>query len=278
MILVSVMVCLLFSLNSYAGKLDDFEAEVSKEEETKSIDGDEDETKHSKDKGHEINKSEGHWNNDEDYGFIEMIVHGVVGGIARGVFYGIVGGGRLSLERVQALDELSNEPGESGRELGEALIPYIRLDTAYQVVEPDVSAYDFRLEGGYGPVALQTRFTRYEEEMPTDQLDMIQAHILYRGSIRDVAEVDMGVGGLTLNGAESNSGFSFTMPFLLHPWKFLGFEFRPAWAFVNNHVIQDYDLAALAGWSFIGCRVGYRWVRVGSASLDGPYAGLAVRF
>jgi len=90
--------------------------------------------------------------------------------------------------------------------------------------------------------------------------------------------MDLSLGSLVVNGDDNNSRMSFTMPLLIHPWKFLSFEFRPAWASVNGRVVQDYDLAVLAAWSYVGCRAGYRWVRAGNQSLDGPYTGLTVRF
>ena len=69
----------------------------------------------------------------------------------------------------------------------------------------------------------------------------------------------LGLGGLVISGNETASGISGTAPVLIHPWEFLGLEFRPAWAGVNDNVVQDYDLSLLAGWRFVSVRAGYRW-------------------
>ena len=66
------------------------------------------------------------------------------------------------------------------RRAGEALIPFARLDLAYQNVEGDVESWDTRIEGGYGPLAGQLRWTRFFEVQPADDLTLLQAHALYR--------------------------------------------------------------------------------------------------
>ena len=161
---------------------------------------------------------------------------------------------------------------------GEAMIPFVRVDPAYQLVESDVDAWDLRGEVGYGPFALQARATHYDEDQPRDDLDLVQAHALLRSSFFDMLEVDLGVGGLVVSGADDASGFSGTVPVLFHPWNVLGLEFRPAWAAVNDNFVGDYDLSLLAGWRFVSLRAGYRWTESGSSSLNGPIFGLAARW
>jgi hypothetical protein len=164
------------------------------------------------------------------------------------------------------------------RRAGVATIPFIRVDAAYQLVESDIEAWDIRGEGGFGPFAVQVRETHYEEDRPSEDLDLVQAHALLRMEFIDALEVDLGLGGLVVHGDDINSGVSGTIPVLIHPWDFLGLEFRPAWAGVNDNLVEDYDLSLLAGWRFISARAGYRWTESGGSSLNGPIFGFAARW
>lgn len=161
---------------------------------------------------------------------------------------------------------------------GEATLAFARVDAAYQLVESDVDAGDLRGELGYGPFALQARETHYDEDQPRDSLDLIQAHALLRMLFLPMLEVDLGLGAIVLDGDGTETGFSGTVPVLIHPWDFLGLEFRPAWAAVNDSTVSDYDLSLLAGWRFISARAGYRWTDSGDETLNGPIFGLAARW
>jgi len=112
------------------------------------------------------------------------------------------------------------------RRPGEAVIPFVRADVAYQLVESDVDAWDLRAELGYGPVAVQVRETHYDEDQPSDSLDLVQAHALLRMTIIEELELDLGIGALVVDGADTNAGFSGTIPIVYHPWDFLGGGFR----------------------------------------------------
>lgn len=161
------------------------------------------------------------------------------------------------------------------RQAGEPLIPFFRLDASYQDVESDVIAWDTRLEAGYGPVGVQARRTHYEEEITGDDLETIQMHLLYRMSFVTRVEVDVGLGYLELNGNESASGASSTIPVKLRLLEYLGIEFHPIWSNINGNLIEDYDLSLTGGWRFLSVRAGYRWFTSGSSSLNGPHAGIS---
>lgn len=186
-------------------------------------------------------------------------------------------GGMRSWARVTGATEVLDEKIDP-RPAGVATIPFIRVDPAYQLVESDVDAWDIRGELGFGPFAVQARETHYDEDEPSDDLDLVQAHALLRMEFMDELEVDLGLGGLVISGNETASGISGTAPVLIHPWEFLGLEFRPAWAGVNDNVVQDYDLSLLAGWRFVSVRAGYRWTKSGGESLNGPIFGAAARW
>ncbi|MBE9503467.1 MAG: hypothetical protein IME96_04770 [Proteobacteria bacterium] len=135
--------------------------------------------------------------------------------------------------------------------------------------ESDVNAHDSRLEVGYGPLAIHYNKTRYEEENPSDELDVKRVYGLYHMSLGSQVEVDLGLGKLTMNGNSHNSRRSFTMPILIHASEYIGFELRPAWA--SN--IEDYDASALFSWRYLSLKLGYRWLDRPNESLKSPYAG-----
>lgn len=186
-------------------------------------------------------------------------------------------GAGQSWARVTGSSLLVEEPPER-RRAGEATIPFARADLGYQLVESDVGAWDLRGEVGFGPFAVQVRETHYDEDQPRDELDLVQAHALLRMTVTERMEIDFGLGAHVLDRGDTASGVSGTVPVLIHPWNFLGFEFRPAWAGAGGDVIEDYDLSVLAGWRFVSARVGYRWTQAGGSSLNGPIFGLAARW
>ena len=180
-----------------------------------------------------------------------------------------------SWNRVFSPQDIYN--GLSPRKKGEALLPFIRLDTGFQYVDSDIDALDFRLEVGAGPFGAQFRQTHYDERIPVDELDIKQWHLMTRMSAKYL-EVDLGLGSMIIEGNNTNSGFSFTLPILFHPKDFAGVEFRPAWAFINDNTIQDYELTLSLGWQYISFRIGYRWMCSPHVSLSGPLAGLSLRY
>lgn len=213
--------------------------------------------------------------------FGELLFYGVVGG----VFYG----GAASWARVTQNPAPERQDEDDGtrdgeaievgpRRPGEALIPFARLDMGYQFVESGVSALDIRAEAGYAMAAVQVRRTDYREREPKDDLATTAIHALYRMSFGNSFEMDIGLGALVLQRDGSRSGFSFTLPFLIHPSDHFGIEFRPAWSDLGGSTIQDYDVAILGGWRHVSARAGYRWVRAGIAHLDGPEVGVSVRW
>jgi hypothetical protein len=160
------------------------------------------------------------------------------------------------------------------RDFGEPQIPFVRLDFSFQDVESDVYAYDYRVEGGYGPLGLQFDQTHYRETIPGDELNLIRLYGLYRMSFGSNVEMDLGFGALTIDGDDYDSRFSFTTPILIYPSDHVGIELRPAWA-AN---VSDYDVGLLATWRYSSIKVGYRWVKSPDESLNGPYVGLSVHY
>ncbi len=208
----------------------------------------------------------------------EAIGGSILDGLLSGMLFIYGMGVEGSLKRINGDSTATDGLLYTPRELGEPLIPYLRTDIRFQDVESDIEAIDSRVEAGYGPFAVQGRWTHYDENSPDSQLELIQAHGLLRGSFGNHVEIDLGLGGMWLSGRQVQSAFSVTTPILFHPWKFIGLEFRPSWGFFENKTIQDYDLGVRLGWNYAGIQAGYRWVRSNNFSLNGPYIGGTISF
>ncbi len=180
-------------------------------------------------------------------------------------------GGACSWARVT--DRESSAVEVTPRALGEPLLPFARMDVVYQNVESDVDAVDVRAEAGYGPLGAHLDLTRYREQFPSDDLNIIRALGVYRMSFGSHVEIDLGCGVLTLSEQQTDSRFLFSLPVLVHPSAYWGIEFRPAWA----DRVNDYDLAVLLNRHYASLKLGYRWVDSPHESLDGPYVGISIR-
>ena len=122
---------------------------------------------------------------------------------------------------------------------GELQIPVVCLDLRYQDAGSDVSALDGRAEVGYGPLGLAVRHTRYTEETPADEMDIVQWHGLYRMSLSEQVEVDIGFGQMILHGDARHSGSSMTVPVRIAFGGPVALVFRPTWSWLGDNTITD---------------------------------------
>jgi hypothetical protein len=198
-----------------------------------------------------------------------------VGAFFGEVFSEIIGatlaeGGAISLARVSG----GADDGDVRlREIGEPELPFARMDVVYQSIESDVEAVDARVELGYGPIGVHGNLTRYREREPHDNLSILRVYGAYRMSFGSYAEMDLGIGALTMMGDPAPTKLLLSVPFLFHPSEYVGIEFRPAWA----DRVSDYDLAALLSVKCVSLKLGYRWVCSPQESLNGPYVGVSIR-
>lgn len=262
-ILFIFMSFLFISNQTFAGKLDEFE-EKATEEKKKPENKAESDVSASKDK-----------RSDDD---------SCLGGIVN-LYFELVADvfmtyGKISWTRIHK-DFDPDFPLYKGleyRKPGESLIPFVRFDYGYQNVASDMDASDYRAEFGYGPFGFQVRKTSYVEDDPDDTLDINQFYALYRMSLGNKVEIDLGLGVFQIEGNEKNSAFSFTVPVLIHPNEIIGIELRPGWTEIHGNSIMDYDIALLCGWRYISLRIGYKSLNAPGASLNGPYIGVSLRY
>jgi hypothetical protein len=158
------------------------------------------------------------------------------------------------------------------------VIPFIRLDTGYQVSSGDVEAPSARVQGGFGPAAIEYELIRFKEGKTGDRLDFRRICGLYRMSFGRNVEIDLGLGSLTLEGAAKTTEMVYTIPILIYPTDRWGVEFRPAWAHFEGSTLEDYDLGVYLNWKGGSLKAGYRWLMSDNQDLSGPYVGLVLRY
>lgn len=169
-------------------------------------------------------------------------------------------------------------------ELGESRQPFARLDVDYQDVDAGIDAVGLMAEAGYGPFALLGRQTRFTEDVPAeagggkDRLRVTQGYIAARALFESGLGINLGLGGLSLDGEDSNNGFSFTTPIQFRFNQHAGVEVRPAWAHVNGRTITEWDIALLGGIKHADVKVGWRRLESPNLELHGFYAGLSLRW
>ncbi len=213
------------------------------------------------------------WDDEEDDPWDSFL-----GDLGAGLFAGLVlAPGEASWARVSDDADRLADFDLDARELGDPLLPFVRLDFAYQDVESDIEALDYRAQVGYGPFAFELNQTRYEEKNPSSRLDFYRLWGLYRLSYSERIEVDLGVGGVILDGNDRNSGFSMTTPVLVQACDWLLIEFRPIWSTIHGSDIDEYEAGVLLNWESLAVKAGYRWTHSPNMSLDGPFIGLSIR-
>ncbi len=165
------------------------------------------------------------------------------------------------------------------REAGDPLVPFVRIDGAWQHVSDEIEAWDVYGQVGYGAIGMDYRRTRFDQFRPQKTLRMEWWHLLSRLSYGSQIEVDFGMGIYGLKGQERTSGFSLTSAILYYPNDHWGLEFRPTVAWINrDNTVNDFDLALHLRQEAVGVKLGYRWTKSTNVTLDGPYVGLVLRW
>jgi len=170
--------------------------------------------------------------------------------------------------------------------VGDQTLPYLRADYNWQYIDSDLYAQDIQLEVGYKMLGFLGRHTVYSESNPNDQTSLDQYYAMLRFGQSNIKrgpyglEIALGLGGIVFKGNSEDTSGALTIPIKFYPTQWIGFEFRPAWYFINEKTIGDYDLSASVGYRFVHLRGGYRWLYMQSegSHLNGPYLGLSISF
>lgn len=190
-------------------------------------------------------------------------------------------GGAMSGERALSCCDNEQQTGEynlAPKHLGEKNIPFLRADYSYNMLESDVTGHDYRLEAGFGPIAIQYGEMRLTEDRPSDDLVLSNWHVLYRMSFGEHVEVDLGGGQYSVEGERKNTATSFTLPIKIYWGDRFGLEYRPVWTSESDFDLSDQEVSLVYGPEHYGFKIGYRWIDAGHESLKGVSLGFAVFF
>lgn len=267
---------ILLSRSAYAGKLDNFEADIDTDKDKK-----ESSCRGCGKKRHKESNYDSH-SYDDDGDHHRSLAGDIIDGFFSALFSSDddesshssrvsedVGSSDYSSDREKA-SELDEEAKP-----GDLLAPYIRVDIAYRPVDKDIIAREQLIEVGVGAFAAHFNTSRYEESDPPDKLDLSYAFGMLRLPFTSSGfEIDYGVGRLTINGNENHSYTAYTLPVRYQPNEKVCLEFRPMW----TDDIKDYDAAVLAGFKYFSVKAGYRWVETSGTSLNGSYIGISLHY
>lgn len=194
--------------------------------------------------------------------------------MARLIWYGILGGGVTSQERMHSRDPEFPWP----RETGEPLIALIRSDTSFQLIQTDLFALDERIEAGYGAFGAAGRYTFYFETDTPAKIHLWSAHLLYRMSIANVMEISPGLGAFGMTGTGGYHGFSLTLPVRVNIQRRFSLEAVSTINFYPSGAVgSDFEGALLVDWAGINPRIGWRsYGSSGGGYLQGFFAGLTL--
>ena len=183
-----------------------------------------------------------------------------------GVMNVLIAGGQYSMQRVA-----SGKYDSLHRNAGEPLIPFLRYDFAYQHVSSSIDARIHRFESGYGPIALLLEDFTFNESAPSNTLEIERQMLMYRMSVGNEAEVDLGIGKSIITGMQRTTIDVISLPVKFMIGENTSVELRPVW----GGTVDDYEVALHWGMQFASLKIGYRLLSSPGASLNGPFAGVA---
>lgn len=167
------------------------------------------------------------------------------------------------------------------RPQGHPVLPVAKLDLGWQWVDSEVDAWVVGGETGYGPFALEGRWTGFRQQGDeVETLDFVQLHGIYRMSIHPAFEWGIGFGTAWLKGDESRASFSMILPVRYWFHRNWGVELRPAWTQFNDVGLTDVEVTCVYRMDMLNLSAGYRWVTPESdvRDLNGFRVGIGYRF
>lgn len=251
---VYIILSVIFTFHIYAGELEDFEAEATKIEDTQNKEVS------SSNKSEHDGREKISFDDSECDSFLDCFM-----GMTVEILYF---GGKYSFYQRRYNENL----------IGAPILPSFSLDTDYQNVESDIFSINNRIEVGYGPFAFQFKEMRYFERDPNDELKIYQLNYLHRMSDGEYFRIDLGIGTVTIEGNKRNTGLSLITPVYVYLPKKCSLFLRPNWGWINGNAIQDYKLGFLLSRKYISAQVGYRFVKSGEETLNGPFVGFNMHY
>jgi len=258
------LLCLFISPVTQSGALDDFESDATKKRSSDS----------SSNTAHRTSSSKSDKDDDCD-SITGCLLGAIFEGTFRFVLYVAAEGGRLSTDRMQPYPR---REGVIPRNKGDILLPLFRFDTHIQSASKGVIGKDLRAEFGNGPFAFQIRRSLYQESNPSDEMTLTQWHALYRMSLGNSINLNLGLGHSQLKGNAENSAVSFTFPLYVQASKRFSWEIKPSLSNFNGSGVWDFDMAGLLTEKNYSLMLGIRRLSSLAQSISGPYLGFSFHY
>lgn len=253
LLLAIALTIVLVPVNSFAGRLDDFESSVTKKKHEKR-----DSRRHHRSK----KDRQDHHHHDSDDG-----CHG---------FFGCLFAVFIDVDSSYSAEDNYDDSPQPDRP---PVDTGVTVDIAYQSVEPTIYGVDSSLEVKFGLINIDGRFTRYVETSPFDTLDVIQANLVFPVRLGRSFTLGGALGIYQMAGNSINTGGSLGLPISYNaPGSNWEFGMTPIWASINGNTITDVDFRVSYRASKLNFFAGHRAIDTGSQLLSGPYIGLGLNF
>lgn len=168
--------------------------------------------------------------------------------------------------------ESSSELYRDLKERWSPAMPTFRLEPDYQYVKGGVQGMTWKGELGYLMFGIDGEYTRYFEN--NDHLDLIGGHLLLRSAFTDFFGANLAVGFKSLRGNRNNNGFEFGIPFYIFFSRHFILDVLPYIATMNGKDVYDIGGGLSFKYKYMGVRAGYRGLFVRTQTLHGPTVGI----
>lgn len=163
------------------------------------------------------------------------------------------------------------------RKAGDPDIPNFALDLNYLTAKNNIHGIESRVEAGYGPIGLQLKNINYRQDEFSSSLNISHAHLLYRGLYKKF-QLNLGIGGVFINGQQSSEGSSFLIQANAFPNDLVSFSSSYISSSINNNNIIEYDNSIAIRRNKTSLRAGYKLNRAHEEEIRGPYIGISLRY
>jgi len=257
---LSTLFVFFYSAQISAGKLGDFEADISRSKSERSQDN-----THSSSQCHSCDSTS------LSDSFFDTLFEGMLTILIDGTAEAIVEGSENSQQRV---NENADHTELSLRKHGEILIPYYRLNLNFQRIDSDIDGYDVKMEFGKGPFGLELRSTRYKDSATNEDLNYSQLQYFHRMSFGNSTGINLGLGYGRLKGSTLFDGLILSLPVLFKVSDNVGFELRPVYFNASGVDITEVDTSVLYTHRKLAFRSGYRSIQSDNVDISGFYLGM----
>jgi len=194
------------------------------------------------------------------------------------IFDGILTTGKYSFYKAESSFTSEEHPELKPRNNGQRLVPFLRFDALFGNFESAIELQDYMTETGYGAFSFSYRYSRFDEQSPSDQLVLEQSFLNYRMTLGDRTQLDFGFGNYSLKGNKDYSDSAFRLGFAWVGDRHFGMEYNYVFTEGDELKISDQEIALLYSRDYISLKTSYRIIHGGSADLRGPALGLSFHF